>query len=100
MAGHQIPMTGGQAVDRYFLEMRGKLIEIAAALDRIQRCREGASALQDYRIAALRQALGELLSPELGRAERVQLMLSDPTTEPIPAADDPMAYGAPLTGDP
>ena len=95
MAGHAIPINGKEAVDRYFLEMRGKVIEIAAALDRIQRCREGAAALTDYRIVALRGAIGELLSGDLGRAERVQLALSDHSTEPIPAADDPKAYGAP-----
>ena len=74
--------------------MRCKLIELAAALDRIQRTEGGSDALTDYRITALRAALPELLSDEIGRAERVQLALSDPTAEPIPAATEGKAHGA------
>ena len=92
---HPIPLTGAQAVDRYFLEIRAKVIEIAAALDRIQRAEGGGAALKDYRIVAVRRAMDELLGDEPGRAERVQLALSDHSTEPIAAVRDPKAYGAP-----
>ena len=92
---HPIPMSADQALTRYFYEMRHKLLDIAAAMDRIQRCEGGEEALAgDYRIAALRVALEELKSDELGRAERVQVVFSDPTTEPIPAATEGKAYGA------
>ena len=99
MSDHPIPLTGAEALDRYFLEMRGKVIEVAAALDRIERASGGEAALADYRIAALGKAIKELLSPEPGRAERVQLLLSDHSTEPIPAVGDPRAYGAPGPAD-
>ena len=98
MSEHPNPLGGAETVDRYFLEMRGKVIEIAATLDRIQRGRGGEASLDDYRLAALGKAIGELLSRELGRAERVQLILSDHSTEPIPSAVDPKAYGAPRPG--
>lgn len=87
-------MSADAALARYFYEMRHKLLDIAAALDRIQRCEGGEAALDDYRLAALRSAVEELKSRELGRAERVQLVFSDPTTEPIPAATEGKAYGA------
>ena len=94
MAGHPIPMKAEDALECYFLELRHKLIDIAAGLDRIQRCSGGEEALGDYRIAALREAAKEIQSAELGRTERMHLVFSDPTTEPAPAATDGRAHGA------
>ena len=95
MAAINMPMNVSEALDRYFLEMRGKVLEVAAALDRVQRAKGGAAASSDYRMIALRKAIEELLSKDLGRAERVLTHLSDMTEAPIAAVKDAKAHGAP-----
>jgi len=77
-------------VDQAFIDARARLIDVAAFLDRVQRHGQQ----DDYRVAALKLAVRELLSEESGRAERVLLAFSDPTTEPIPAATTQGAAGA------
>ncbi len=59
-------------------------------MDRVERS-EGA---EDFRMAAFRSALAELSKGETERARRVLMALSDPTTEPIPAATTKAACGA------
>lgn len=78
-------------VDLQFIEARARLLDLASFLDRVQRHGQDG----DYRVAALRAALPELLSDEPGRARRILEALSDPTTEPIPAATIQGAFGAP-----
>ena len=83
-------MTREQVLDLYFLDARGKLIEIAAFLDRVER----ATGKEDFRAKAFRQAVRELGGKKPRRAEKVLLALSDPTTKPIPAATTKAACGA------
>jgi hypothetical protein len=82
-------MTSEQVLDLYYMDARCKLIEIAAFLDRVER----STGEGDFRMAAFREAMKELNSKG-HRAERVLLALSDPTTEPIPAATTKAACGA------
>ncbi len=89
----QCPMNTRQLVDEYFIENRTRLLDLAAFLDRLDRSNEG-QAPDDFRIRAFRQGLRELISDEPGRIERVQMLLSDPTTEPREALDRKGAYGA------
>lgn len=77
-------------VDEYFLEHRGKLIDLAAFLDRVDR----AGQADDRRIQALRGALQLLLEPGPERARRILELLSDPTSEPVEEARG-SATGAP-----
>lgn len=85
-------MTRQQVLDLYFMDARCKLIEIAAFLDRVDR----AAGSDDFRITEFRKAMRELEGKggEGGRAEKVLLALSDPSTEPIPAATTKTACGA------
>jgi hypothetical protein len=83
-------MTRQQVLDLYFMEARSKLIDIAAFLDRMDR----ADGEADFRLQAFRQALRELDGSDDQRARNVLLSLSDPTTEPIPAATTKAACGA------
>jgi hypothetical protein len=77
-------------LDLYFMEARAKLIDLAAFMDRIER----APGENDFRMKGFLKAL-EALGPESGhRARRVLLALSDPTSEPIPAATTKAACGA------
>jgi hypothetical protein len=82
--------TKNELLDQYFIEVRHKLIEVAAFLDRVDR----AEGEDDYRIKAFRAALKELERAEPERAKQILLTLSDPTTEPIPAAKGKSAAGA------
>ena len=77
------PMTYAQIVEVYFLEHRAKVIDIAAFLDRLERAADGAPARDDFRVAALRNALDLLGDGQGERARRVLESLSD-TTDAIP----------------
>jgi hypothetical protein len=83
-------MTRQQVLDLYFMEARAKLIDVAAFLDRVERA-EGEA---DFRYSAYTNALRELGTAGAQRARKVLLSLSDPTTEPIPAAATKAACGA------
>ena len=83
-------MTRQHVLDLYFMEARAKLIDIAAFLDRVERSEGDA----DFRLNAFVTALKELSSTKARRARNVLLSLSDPTTEPIPAATTKAACGA------
>jgi len=87
-------MTSTAVVDRYFLEHRAKLIDLAAFLDRIDRADSSDAPGVDFRIAAFHLAIKELNSDEPGRAKRVQEIFSDQTTEPIAKAPMKGALGA------
>ena len=83
-------MNRQQLLDLYYLEARSKLIDVAAFLDRLER----ATGEGDFRLTAFKDALTQMQSASTARAERVLTVLSDPTTEPIPAATTKAACGA------
>jgi hypothetical protein len=68
-------MTREQVANRYFLEMRCKVLEVAASLDRLDRA-ETENGDTDPRIEKLRRAVRVLLDDEPGRAEKIQLIFS------------------------
>ena len=84
-------MSNSPVIDRYFLEHRAKVLDVAAFLDRIDRAGEDAG---DFRLAALRQCIEVLLEDEPGRAERALRVLSDPSSDPIERAGTKGATGA------
>jgi hypothetical protein len=69
-----IPLPATEVLNREFLEVRAKVLEIAAALDRLERA-EG-SVAADPRLNRIHQAIAELETPRTDRAERVQLIFS------------------------
>lgn len=83
-------MTKEDMLDLYFADARSKLIDLAAFLDRV----EGSEGEADFRLRAFRAALRHLSRDEPEKAKAVLLTLSDPTTEPIPAASTKGATGA------
>ncbi len=83
-------MTRQQVLDLYFMEARAKLIDLGAFLDRVER----ASGDEDFRMKAFRAALTELAKANPHKAKSILMALSDPTTEPIPAATIKAASGA------
>src|SRR3954462_199588 len=89
---HPSPLTPTQLLDEYFIENRTRLLEVAAFLDRIDRA--GArEAGADFRMKAFTEALDALSEPG-DRLNRVQMLLSDPTTGPLERLDRKSARGA------
>lgn len=88
----QPPMSGRELVDEYFIENRTRLLEIAAFLDRLDRADEDPST--DFRIRAFRDALQLLCTGRYPRVKQIQMILSDPTTEPLAQLDTKSARGA------
>ena len=68
----------GAVLDRDFLELRGKILEVAATLDRLDRApaHHDPGTPPDRRLAQLRQALDALREPGPGRAETIQRLFS------------------------
>jgi hypothetical protein len=61
-------------LDQTFLEMRWRCLSLAADLDRLER----SGAAGDPRLAQFRGAVKILLENQPNRAQRVQLLYSDP----------------------
>jgi len=68
--------TAIEVLDKEFLEVRAKLLELAAALDRIDRAEGGIG--EDSRMLRILEALTVIRDPGPDRAEQVQLIFSRP----------------------
>ena len=65
-------------LDRVYLEIRCKLLDVAASLDRIARA-EGAERVQsDPRLGQIRKGIDILSGAGMDRAEKIQMLFSDP----------------------
>lgn len=69
-------LTAPEVLNREFLETRSKILELAAALDRLTRA-EG-SVADDPRLARLHEAIDAVQELASDRAERVQMIFSRP----------------------
>ena len=67
-------LSAPQILNREFLEIRCKILELAAALDRLERA--DGSVDEDPRMARLREALSLVLDQHRDRAEQVQMVFS------------------------
>jgi len=71
------PPTAAAVLDRVYLEVRCKLLDIAACLDRVSRS-DGAEAVEsDPRLGQIAQGIDILASEGFDRAERIQMLFSD-----------------------
>lgn len=68
------PMPASNVLDREFLEIRAKILEVAASLDRLDRGTGDVST--DSRYQQLLDGIAILEQDESGRAERVQELFS------------------------
>lgn len=68
------PLAADQLLEREFLEMRAKVLQLAASFDRLDRAEGGLGP--DPRLEKLRRALAIVIDREPGRAEQVQLVFS------------------------
>ena len=70
------PMAAAEVLDREFLQVRARLIDVAATLDRIDRAEDPVA--DDRRLERIRQAARILAGDASGRAEKLQLLFSLP----------------------
>ncbi|MEM1107308.1 MAG: hypothetical protein AAGH99_01305 [Planctomycetota bacterium] len=80
-------------LDRTFLEHRAKLLDLAAFLDRCERC--PAEQGTDHRLKALRKAMEIMIDDQPQRARRILEELSDPSSDLLDTAPGKGATGAP-----
>lgn len=91
------PLPRDGVVERYFMEHRAKLLDVAAFLDRLDRAEapeDATSGGEDFRMEAMQRAIKLLVDEKGERAKRILELFSDPTTDPIPAAPMKGATGA------
>lgn len=69
-------MPAPAVLDREFLEIRAKILELAASFDRLGR--GDGSVANDHRYTLIQEGLRILQEQEEGRSERVQLLFSQP----------------------
>lgn len=77
--------SAGELLDRHFLEIRHRVLDVAAGLDRIDRADDAAKTHTDHRYLQLEQAIRVLLDGKPDRAERIQLAFSLPYDENWPS---------------
>ncbi len=70
-----------ELLDRHFLEIRHRVLDIAAGLDRIDRADDAAKTRSDPRYLQLEQAIRVLFDGKPDRAERIQMAFSLPYDE-------------------
>ncbi|HUY32138.1 MAG TPA: hypothetical protein VMV69_05110 [Pirellulales bacterium] len=70
------PLAAPEVLNREFLEIRAKILEIAASLDRLDRAEGSVDA--DKRPEKLRQGLAVLAGRRGDRAEQAQMVFSLP----------------------
>ena len=69
-------LTSKVALDKYFFQIRCKVLEVAADLDRVDRGEGAASMSGDPRLSLIAEAVGVLNSSGTDRAERIQNIFS------------------------
>lgn len=74
MSPPNLPMSSEQVLEREFLEIRAKILEVAASFDRLDRATGDVSS--DPRVAQLVRALETVMEDEPHRAKRVQQIFS------------------------
>lgn len=87
------PLTQKQHIDRYFMDHRVQVLDLAAFLDRLERAREH-DAVDDFRLRSLGDAVQVLADGAGERVQRIQMIFSDPSSELIESLDRKNAKGA------
>ena len=93
------PLDREQLIQLGFIEARGRVLDVAAFLDRVQRALPAPGAAGDVqtddRVQALCDALRVALDGRPERARRILELWSDATTQPADHADGKAARGVP-----
>lgn len=91
-------LNANAILDRVYLEVRCKLLEVAASLDRIHRAEGNELAERDPRMKQLLDGVAILSTGGDDRAERIQMLFSDPYVANWSKADRAAANGAKSNG--
>jgi hypothetical protein len=91
------PLTQREIIEKYFMENRSKILDIAAFLDRLDRATEK-NAEDDFRNKAFRAALERLVADGTTRTKDIQMLLSDLNAELLDERDQQGADGASRRG--
>ncbi len=70
------PMSAPELLDRYYLDMRCHILELASAFDRLERAAESEKALSDRRFKRLMDSFDILKKPGSDRARTFLEMMS------------------------
>ena len=70
------PLPATRALDQYFLDVRSRLLDVAAILDRVGRGGGTEATASDPRLARIRTAIEILHSDTPNRAELIQKLFS------------------------
>src|SRR5437870_1492357 len=70
-------LDASAVLDRVYLEIRCKLLDVAASLDRVARAEGGDRLQSEPRLAQIKQGIQILSSGGADRAERIQMLFSD-----------------------
>jgi hypothetical protein len=74
-----MPLSAAEVLNREFLDVRCKVLELAAAFDRLDRAAGDVGG--EKRLEQLREALAIVMDQAGDRAERVQMIFSRPYDE-------------------
>jgi len=72
------PLASQAVLDRVYLEVRAKLLEIAACLDRVERADGSPAGRADARWTQIQRGIEILTRDGFDRAEQIQMLFSDP----------------------
>lgn len=70
--------TADEILDRTYLEIRAHILKLAAALDRVKRADGSDHVENDPRMEKIHKSIEILNDPGFDRAEKMQLIFSDP----------------------
>lgn len=71
-------LNASALLDREYLQIRCRILDIAASLDRIDRADGSESLRSEPRLELVSQAIAKLTDGKVDRAERIQQVFSDP----------------------
>jgi alanine-alpha-ketoisovalerate/valine-pyruvate aminotransferase len=92
MSPHLSCLPRKRLLDEYFIENRTKLLDIAAFMDRLDRA--AGDEQSDFRLHAFIEALELLAGSKTSRVQAIQMLFSDPTTNPLDKTNAKNAVGA------
>lgn len=88
------PLSATVVLDRVYLDIRSKLLDLAASLDRVARAEGGEDVQSDPRLTQIRQGIEILSSDAFDRAEQIQMLFSDPYVPNWNRREKPAGNGA------
>ena len=72
------PRSASEVLEDHYLTVRSQILDLASALDRIERAHDAQDIGNDQRLAQIRDGINLLLTQSDDRAEQVQMLFSDP----------------------